>query len=285
MALAVIGMWSRAVPELADALAPLATERELMLKRVEAVVTPFLVARLRQVATAEGEAAARGYVARLEETFQAQRAEVEGLAVMRLVFDRFAESGAAAPRTIWVAGCGNSWEAVWIQARFPAARTLFLDIAPAAVAATAQRLVTLGMANAEARVADLTQDADLPSEAPELILYVHPYVIGQGDYEALAQKLGSGKSLEAAGVEPSLTARAIFAGLWERLRPGGTLLVATLEEAEKVVVEGLFSGRTGAKLETYHNQFAVKTVASLLAGRTVKAIEPRSYHYLVVVRK
>jgi hypothetical protein len=125
-----------------------------------------------------------------------------------------------------VPGCGESLEAAWLFGRYPGAVAHFLDKDPEVVATSGALLGRLGWSSARAVTADLTRADAWPPDPPDLVLFIHPYVVDQRDYVATR-----------AAVAPA--ARALFGHLWSRLPAGARLVVATLEELEVLAIQDL----------------------------------------------
>ena len=134
---------------------------------------------------------------------------------------------------------------------------------------------------------NLLEKSSLPTNDPEVILWLHPYVL-DARISGTVLEIAHEKSSESHKLQKikklkiSSTAENIFNNLYDRLAPGGTFFFCTLEEGEKWALLNTLQEKKPTLIESFRNPYAFRTLSTLLASRKPpRFVESRAYHHLI----
>jgi hypothetical protein len=273
--------YSRAAEELLSSLKPLKNHPKAMLKKIDLPLSRYFTQFVGEKTSIEARIEK---VKLLETTFHRERGRGKGQELCELVFRDVLPKEV---RTIWVPGCGDSYEIGWIARRYPSATINCMDIDDKAIAATNAAIKFHDVKAVVATLCDLTKPEDLPASSPDLILFFNPFVIEHKEYQEMMRVLHDvGLSDSEKGdylnkMSISKVAASIFGNLVERATTA-RIIISTMDYAEALAVCGYFKS-IGKVPSVHRNPFAIKNPSILLASKRIALIEPKIYHYVIVV--
>jgi hypothetical protein len=268
--------------EVMSTLARFAQSDDLLLKTVDSALSHFLSTCMAPLKDADQSKRAL-FVRELENKFQSQRAKTAGQVLLDLILTPLLNQ--MSPREIWIPGCGEGYEATWIESRFPSTNQTYLDIDAEAL----ERLgKTLDGIHSKAIVAqiDLTQADALPKSRPDLILFFNPFVIEHQEYQRLVitlndKKLTDGKAeLFLKSLSMSVQSQLIFDNILSRMAKKCFVSI-TMDLAEAHVIHKYFESRK-IPVTCYRNPYAIKNLASHVLNKRNPKTEPKIYHYVLI---
>ena len=270
--------------ELSKSLARLELSESLMLKTVDSAFSSFLTACLSPLKIADQTARAL-FVKDLESKFQSQRATKAGQILLDQVLAPLLSQ--LSPLEIWIPGCGEAYEAAWVEARFPKVPCHYLDIDVTALDKARSRLEGLKSA-AKVSAIDLTDATKLPDGRPDLALFFNPFVIDHVDYQRLVMTLADKKTTDAkadtylSSLTMSPTSRKIYDNILARMEKKNFVSI-TMDLAEAHVISNYFRAKN-IPVTCYRNPYAIKNLASHILGKRNPKTEPKIYHYVLLAQ-
>ena len=223
------------------------------------------------------------FVRDLESKFQSQRATTAGQALLDLILTPLLNQ--MSPNEIWIPGCGEGYEAAWIESRFPGTNQTYLDIDAEALEKLRKRLDGIHSKAVVAQI-DLTQADALPKSRPDLVLFFNPFVIEHQDYQRLVitlsdKKLSDGKAESfLKSLSMSAQSQSIFDNILARMAKKYFVSV-TMDLAEAHVIYKYFESRK-IPVTCYRNPYAIKNLGSHVLNKRNPRTEPKIYHYVLV---
>ena len=268
--------------ELSQTLERLDGSESIMLKKIDSAFTAFLSVAMAPLKQADQSQRAL-FVKDLEHHFQSQRASASGQSLLEDILHPLLTG--VRPKNIWVPGCGEAYEAAWINAKFPTVDSNYLDIDAAALAKAERRIDALNNKKAKVWSIDLTKPELLPPVKPDLILFFNPFVIEYADYQHLVMTLSDKKTTESkadrylSSLSMSSQAQTIYNNIINHMNEKRFISV-TMDLAEAHVIHNFFTIKK-IPVTCYRNPYAVKNLASLILSKRSPKTEPKIYHYVL----
>jgi trans-aconitate methyltransferase len=260
----------------------LAQSDSLLLKSVDSALSFFLSTCMAPLKDDDHSKRAL-FVKDLESKFQSQRATTAGQELLDLILTPLLNQ--ISPKEIWIPGCGEGYEAAWIESRFPGTNQTYLDIDVEALEKLRKRLTSTNHKAIVSQI-DLTQANSLPNGQPDLVLFFNPFVIEHQDYQRLIvtlsdKKLTDGKAESfLKSLSMSAQSQSIFDNILARMAKIYFVSV-TMDLAEAHVIYKYFESRK-ISVTCYRNPYAIKNLASHVLNKRNPRTEPKIYHYVIV---